>query len=430
MYINPWSCHQVDSLSEACGPGIKSNREIPFRKPCFWDITDTQVQFHWKASSHAAASNANDSLEDTDDDLQPFHEVPISDDSDTETTDSMTGVVYSTTDTIQSLTDTVHLTTGTEPSTPETIHPTTPSHDAQTMETATTLITIGDIQESWSPQIQPGYADSFFGSLEDDDTESVTTDVTTDGSIELVTHPNHTHGDDDYTDSSSESIGERYYSIHRKYYCDFTSTMPVQDAAEERRPFIIVTKEEIYLFQRPIDPKYTDRRTKKDCFRPVLSMRNPLYPRGSWERSPILPNGGNIFMYHRQCFTTQIPELGVFIIGSPTGRVGIFRLTRTKCDSADASELFGFRLDHLLPLKKRDGNYVVNDVWRRQLVGVAVGPVQGMLDMAADGESPVVNEGRARRWRLMMYYHDNTVYSYELGKFEQEGPVGLEELVV
>jgi hypothetical protein len=184
---------------------------------------------------------------------------------------------------------------------------------------------------------------------------------------------------------------------------------------------IIVTKEEIYLFQRPLDPTTT-------LSLPVLTMRNPLYPPQPYRHlSGTFINP--VSSYHRQCFTAQIPELGIFIVGSPSGRVGIFRLTRTSYRTKHCDELIGFRLDHLLPLTRTEVKYAIDEQWERQLVGIAVGPVQGMFDVGEDEEGKIKHAG-ARRWRLMMYYHDHTVFAYELGKYGETGEVGLDELVV
>jgi hypothetical protein len=184
---------------------------------------------------------------------------------------------------------------------------------------------------------------------------------------------------------------------------------------------IIVTKEEIYLFQDPLGPTTT-------LSLPVLTMRNPLYPPQSYRHLPGTFTSP-VSVYHRQCFTAQIPELGIFIVGSPAGRVGIFRLTRTSYKTEHRDEMISFRLDHLLPLTKREAKYVVDDQWERQLVGIAVGPVQGMFDAGEDREGEVRDAG-ARRWRLMMYYHDHTVCAYELGKYGETGEMRLDELVV
>jgi len=105
-------------------------------------------------------------------------------------------------------------------------------------------------------------------------------------------------------------------------------------------------------------------------------------------------------------------------------------------------------MDHLLPSSRHDGELVIEEVWGRRLIGVAVGPVQGMLDREQDADGDVdmggsYSGGRGgtthggssggmggRRWRLMLHYHDHTVYSYELGKYGGSEAHGLGDLVV
>lgn len=157
---------------------------------------------------------------------------------------------------------------------------------------------------------------------------------------------------------------------------------------------------------------------------PVLAMRNPLYPPQSYRRTYSDP----VTIYHRQCFTAQIPELGVFLIGSPAGRVGIFRLTRAQHQTEYGEDLVGFRLDHLLPCSEDETKYAIRRHWGKQLAGLAVGPVQGMFD-AEDAGEEVRHVGR-RRWRLIMSYHDHTVLAYELGKYGASEDVRVDELVV
>jgi hypothetical protein len=127
------------------------------------------------------------------------------------------------------------------------------------------------------------------------------------------------------------------------------------------------------------------------------------------------------------CYTHQIPELGIFIVASPAGRVGIFSLTyytppQGKC-------YYAFRLDHILPSKRKKGKTVIEEVWGRRMVGIAVGPVQGMLDRDGGAEGRGMAEGK-RRWRLMLHFEDHTIYSYELGKYVRGEAPGLGELVV
>ena len=83
-------------------------------------------------------------------------------------------------------------------------------------------------------------------------------------------------------------------------------------------------------------------------------------------------------------------------------------------------------MEHILPYQRQER--VVGELGSgsgKQLVGVAVGPVQGMLDeRGGDGV-----EGRRRRWRVMLYYGDHAVETFEVGKWV-EGEDGLEGLVV
>jgi hypothetical protein len=99
-------------------------------------------------------------------------------------------------------------------------------------------------------------------------------------------------------------------------------------------------------------------------------------------------------------------------------------------------------MDHLLPSARHNGELVLDETWGTRLIGIAVGPVQGMLDRTDDavddsdggveGLEDTGNDGRlgGRRWRLMVHFQDNTVYSYELGKYGGGDAVGLGDLVV
>ncbi|KAF1967369.1 hypothetical protein BU23DRAFT_291850 [Bimuria novae-zelandiae CBS 107.79] len=202
--------------------------------------------------------------------------------------------------------------------------------------------------------------------------------------------------DDDDVSLEDEDGDVLWYKESKKPYCSYKTAKFVSEKdIPELHPLIIVTKDEIYLLQRALHRSLAT----------VLTMRSPLY-------SVQRPDSVLYNAYHRQLFTAQIPDLGVFIVASPAGAAGIFRLTRT---IHEGREMIGFRLDHVLP-----GALGVDG--EEHLVGVAVGPVQGMLD----GEGW---EAGKRRWRLLMYWHDHTVSAYELGKFE-EGEGELEGLVV
>jgi hypothetical protein len=125
--------------------------------------------------------------------------------------------------------------------------------------------------------------------------------------------------------------------------------------------------------------------------------------------------------HDRLCYSAQIPELGIFIVASAGGRVAIFGLTQYKGEDGD---VYGFRLDHTLPLNRQERELLIGGYSGTRLVGIAVGPVQGMLD-----GFEVMGH---RRWRLIMMYDDHTVLSYELGKYREDADEipGLADLVV
>jgi hypothetical protein len=155
----------------------------------------------------------------------------------------------------------------------------------------------------------------------------------------------------------------------------------------------------------------------------MVVMRQPLHPPEPLDPSEqqglkLLPSSD------RHCFYNQIPELGVFIVGSPCGRAAVFSLTKTRVGD-DTQYTYGFQLEFLLPIgKETDGKIGLSmpSVTRR-LMGVATGPVQGMYD----GDKGGVRE---RRWRVLMYFSDHTVASFELSKRRVSEEPGLGDLVV
>ncbi len=76
------------------------------------------------------------------------------------------------------------------------------------------------------------------------------------------------------------------------------------------------------------------------------------------------------------------------------------------------------------------------DVEGARLIGVAAGPVQGMLDRSrgfGEESEEVLGSGGTsgnRRWRVMMYFTDHTVLAFELAKQRGGRVPGLGELVV
>lgn len=89
----------------------------------------------------------------------------------------------------------------------------------------------------------------------------------------------------------------------------------------------------------------------------------------------------------------------------------------------------------MLPFANDDKNKIC-DVEGARLIGVAAGPVQGMLDEFSEvdddemGATQHIEKPRHRRWRLMMYFTDHTVLAFELGKLREGGAPGVSELIV
>ena len=130
------------------------------------------------------------------------------------------------------------------------------------------------------------------------------------------------------------------------------------------------------------------------------------------------------------CYFSQIPELGIFVVASPLGRAAIFSIFWTKVES-DPVPKYGVRLEYLLPFEKGNDKEV-HDGKGPKLAGVAVGPVQGMLDVPEGVEEAANGDGlpQSRRWRLLMYYMDHTVLSFEISKHRAGESPTLGELVV
>lgn len=185
---------------------------------------------------------------------------------------------------------------------------------------------------------------------------------------------------------------------------------------------MIVTKEDVHLYQRPLD--YAG-----DHLDPIVTIRRPLHPDERQNPFPFIPGS-----HDRHCYTTQIPELGVFVIASPNGRAGIFSLTKAT-QSSKARPQYSFHLEHVLPFANDDKNKIW-DVEGARLIGVAAGPVQGMLDESSeDSEDETsaaahIEKPGNRRWRLMMYFTDHTVLAFELGKRRAVESPGVGELIV
>lgn len=95
-----------------------------------------------------------------------------------------------------------------------------------------------------------------------------------------------------------------------------------------------------------------------------------------------------------------IPELGILVIGSHLGHVGIFTLTRLDHEVDDNTGL-GMRLDQILPFEEQvpTENRVAGVSGWGDLMGIATAPVPGSVK---------------GRYRLVLEYSNRTLLSYEL----------------
>ncbi|PVH98729.1 hypothetical protein DM02DRAFT_729695 [Periconia macrospinosa] len=426
LFIDPRACHRVSTLREACGSGYRATGPVRI-EPCFWDITETEHRYTSTRIGPLPAPS-----DDFDANSENYDEIPLSELTDSDETGSLES-------------DQMSIDSAEEP--------------AQTSSDAENAIIQqpqGEPQSPLSNNPTPGssllipYSDSSESEEDEDNLTFVITDATGQAALQVFYPP----APD--PDPSSDPPKYPYCSIYTsQHFLDQSKArLPRTESSDiSGGPLVIITKEEIYLFQRPFQPQgdYSD---------PVMFMRNPLFP----ITTPATGSRGPIPPYHRHCYATQIPELGIFIVATPAGRVGIFSLTRAKHEFTE-KVLFGFRLSAILPCKGDDGRKradgaknVIADVWGKRLVGIAVGPVQGMLDeegggggaaaTAAHGISDDEDDGEEqeeggeggkervdakvgpRRWRLIMQFHDHTVYSYELGKQLGSGVSGLGDLVV
>lgn len=217
-------------------------------------------------------------------------------------------------------------------------------------------------------------------------------------SLQAMTHPWHAN-----VQPSSRSImnqpqgnGKKYHSLqHRAPFPNFDREPEKSHQVRLLSPLLFTSKNDVIL-QQP-------EQGEKPDVTPVICLEEPLkqgYDLGdATQRPPFTSSDCNRMSFHH-----IIPELGVLLIGSPSGRVAINALLRTDDWTGREEGTFFMRLDWILPFKSQEEDGLRPE---RKMVGMAVGPVQGQL-----GKSLL---GSQRKWRLMMYYADHSVLSYELG---------------
>jgi hypothetical protein len=104
----------------------------------------------------------------------------------------------------------------------------------------------------------------------------------------------------------------------------------------------------------------------------------------------------------------MIPELGVVVVATPKGRAAILALFQHYSKEFRRS-VYTFRMEWLLPTAEQEKEGQRPET---MLLGLSASPIQGML-----GER---EQGRPRKWRLLMTYGDHSVLSYEIRGAEEE----------
>ncbi|KAI4908857.1 hypothetical protein J4E90_008594 [Alternaria incomplexa] len=259
-------------------------------------------------------------------------------------------------------------------------------------------------------------------------------DSTDDEEIEAVSEATETDNDEEDIDSNHQLLGMTFEELAQSFgisetllssirpgtlrspnRAPYRLTDDLRPIAEQMGgPFLIFTKEDVFLIQG------LSATSLNVPLKPIVAIRRPLHP-GRWV--------DYLMSCDRHCFFSQIPELGVFIVGSPAGRVGVFSLYYTR-DENTGEPRYGFELEYLLPFRSGNETEIAGGPNER-LLGVAVAPLQGMFDTSEDIEVPD-QEGftKPRRWRLLMYYMDHTVLSFELSKRTVGESPSLDDMVV
>ena len=151
---------------------------------------------------------------------------------------------------------------------------------------------------------------------------------------------------------------------------------------------------------------------------------NPLAPFTIEMHEPLLQkiplSLTHISHFERLNMIIQIPELGIVAIGSQIGRVALLTMSRMTYTGQR-----GLRLDWILPFKSQeDANYRP----LQPLLGIAASPIQGHQSAPEpEGNLPAIENESHRltklttRYRLLLYYSDHTVMSYELSRASSGG---------
>lgn len=149
-------------------------------------------------------------------------------------------------------------------------------------------------------------------------------------------------------------------------------------------------------------------------------------------RQDIPPGLHQVIGYDRLKMLIQIPELGLVAIATQVGRVAL--LTMTSMGDAGITK-YGFRIEWFLPLKSQEKCGRRPDY---SLLGIAVGPLQGFEAASPSsttsnnpgrrnlrGQAPINGVKESRRFRLILYYYDHSILSYEIWRNSEDGKPGI-----
>lgn len=150
-------------------------------------------------------------------------------------------------------------------------------------------------------------------------------------------------------------------------------------------------------------------------------------------RQDVPPGLHQVIGYDRLKMLVQIPELGLVAIATQVGRVAL--LTMTSMGGAGVTK-YGFRIEWFLPLKSEEQRGRRPDY---SLLGMAVGPLQGFEAASPSskasntpgsrrnsrGQAPINGVKESRRFRLILYYYDHSVLTYEIWRDVEDNKPGI-----
>jgi len=136
---------------------------------------------------------------------------------------------------------------------------------------------------------------------------------------------------------------------------------------------------------------------RSDTASPTIYLDDPLEQAMPVELRHHLQRHDRLNLY------TQIPQMGVVLVGSQAGRVAVLTLHQLEPKPFDPEAIgpvYTMRLDHLLPFSSQEQR---KQRPTQPLVGLAASPLQGSR-----------GTGSSARCRIMLLYQDHTILSYEI----------------